>query len=304
MMEPQHKNRNWYVHLKGAKDICAILDFGSSRETQVQTHEDRSIRRFLGLSLRFVRAACDCAADDGSTIVMGSYWAFDGGCWEYESDDTLTSVDNNVLTELRRSWCAMLDVQMSVSEFRQAKQAGISVGEREQTYQSLVNRLIVWRANAPECLQLLSQVNGENIQPYKYLEIIEQVASVEVFEMATHLYLHKVTTSHRPDRHVDKALIERLVCRILFLAERFSSDARQLAWNWPIFVAGRETQDRHQQIFVRRRMQNLQQFGCKVCSMLYVVFKSRGQIYSLYIGLPEYGKGPGNLGEIMASDER
>ena len=261
-MESQHQS--WEVHLKGSKDVSGLLDFASN-EIQPQTDDDRPVRQFLTSLLHYVDAAGACAANEGTTIVTGVYWDFASSSLDHGT--VPASAGNRVLIELQQSWCAMLEVQKLVSEFGKAKQGGLmTLEEQDQTYQNLISQLAAWRSNAPEALQLFSQADGEeNLQQYKYLKIVEQVSCVESFEMATHVYLRRIAAADRPDHHIDNVLIEMLTCRILFLAERFASGVRQLASVWPLFIAGQEAQRQRQRTFVRERMQDLQQYGFKVC---------------------------------------
>ena len=271
MIDCEHQN--WTVHLKGAKDICCVLNIPLD-EARDPTDNESPVRCFLASLLLYLDAAGASAASDG-TIVTTTYWALDGLWWDDHTSATTwpsscpsgsTSEETHFLTELRKSWWPMLRIQMSVSEFGKAKKGMMSIEEQDRTYKALIDRLLEWRRNAPEPLQQLCQVDRENVQQYKYPELIEQASYVEVFEMATRLYLHRIVAADRPARDTDNVLEERFVWRILFLVERFTAGVKQLALVWALFVAGQGAQHPNQQKFVRERLQALQPYGLKVCN--------------------------------------
>lgn len=115
MMDSQH--HNWAVHLKGAREIYRILFYpnanDSTKEAQRQADANHPLRPFLVSLLSYLDVAGACATSDG-TVVEGSYWADNGGGWEFNlgtpslSSDT-TTADSRLLAELRQSLCAMME---------------------------------------------------------------------------------------------------------------------------------------------------------------------------------------------------
>ncbi|BDD58807.1 hypothetical protein MAP00_004058 [Monascus purpureus] len=268
MMDSQY--HHWLVHLKGAKGIYRTLYYPN------QAHHDyaRAARRqpdsptqnFLVSMLFYLDAAGACAASDG-TVVVGSYWAFDGGS-EFQAPGASSScrgaaASHSSLAELRQCWCAMMEIQASVSAFGEAKQRWMPFEQQDQAYKCLLDRMAAWRANASEPLRRLAGLDGNSLQQYEYQDMIEHAGCVEAYEKATILYLHKILGAGRPDRQPDAVVVDALVGRILLLIEKLATGVRQLAVVWPLYVAGREARQEYQQQFVREKLMELQLYGFK-----------------------------------------
>lgn len=268
MMDSQH--HNWLVHLKGAKGIYRTLCYPNQAHHNyaraARRQADSPTQSFLVSMLSYLDVAGACAASDG-TVVVGGYWAFDGSS-EFQAPGAAgscpaTAASPSPLAELRQCWCAMMEIQASVGAFGEAKQRWMPFGQQDQAYKGLVDRTVAWRANAPEPLRRLAELDGNSFQQYEYQDMIEHVGCVEAHEKATILYLHKILGAGRPDRQPDAVVVDALVGRILLLIEKLATGVRQLAVVWPLYVAGREARQEYQQQFVREKLMELQLYGFK-----------------------------------------
>ena len=265
MIDSQH--HSWVVHLQGARSIYRTLYHG---KRAVHSQVDILIQRFLVSMFSYIDAAGQCATSDG-TVVSGSYWALDGGL-EFQSGPPslyfgpFTLANGGHLVELRLSWCAMMEIQVSISVFGKAKQRWMPFEQQDQTYSDLFNRTVAWRANVPDPLRRLAELDGESFQQYRYPDVIEQVSCIEAYEKATIVYLHRILAAGRPDRQPDSDMIDALVCRILLLISTLVTGVRQLASVWPLFIAGWGARQEDQQQLVREKLTGLQHSGFKVRS--------------------------------------
>lgn len=271
MMDSQHDN--WAVHLKGAREIYKIL-FHQHFDDPVQEAKrlaemNHPLRHFLISLLSYLDVAGACATSDG-TVVEGSYWRTYAGGWEYNLGiPSLSSdqqpPDEETLNELRNCWSIMMEIQAAISSFGRAKHENrVPVAQQDVIYGDLLDRLLSWRATAPECMQVLGALDDVSIQQYPYPEVLEYTGCIEAYEKATIIYLHKVAGASRPDRQTEGPLIQMFATRILQLIKRCANGVGQLAVLWPLFTAGRETRDLGEQMYVRQTMTELQLFGFKV----------------------------------------
>jgi tetratricopeptide (TPR) repeat protein len=269
MMDSQHDN--WTIHLKGAREIYKILFFQNSadpnQEAQRLTEMNHPLRHFLISLLSYLDVAGACATSDG-TVVEGSYWLQYAGGWEYNlgipSLSSNTPPNEQNLVELRNCWSVMMEIQAAISSFGRAKHENqLAPAQQDVIYGDLLNRLLNWRATAPECLQVLGGLDDTSLEHYPYVEILEYAGCIEAYEKATVIYLHKVAAANRPDRQTEGPLLQMLASRILQLIGKCANGVGRLAALWPLFTAGRETHDVTEQAYVQQTMQELQRYGFK-----------------------------------------
>lgn len=272
MMDSQQDN--WAVHLKGAREIYKLLFLQSNPDPKQEAHRiaemNHPLRQFLISLLSYLDVAGACATSDG-TVVEGSYWRTFAGGWEYNLGIPSLTADRppseHTLNELRTCWSIMMEVQAAISSFgRQKHENRLSAAEQDVIYGEILDRLLAWRANAPECMQVLGALDDATLQQYPYPEVLEYAGCIEAYEKATIIYLHKVAGASRPDRQTEGPLLRTLSSRILQLIGKCANGVGQLATLWPLFTAGRETRDLREQMYVRQTMTELQLFGFKVCS--------------------------------------
>lgn len=307
MMDSQH--HNWLVHLKGAKGIYRTLCYPNQAHHNyaraARRQADSPTQSFLVSMLSYLDVAGACAASDG-TVVVGGYWAFDGSS-EFQAPGAAgscpaTAASPSPLAELRQCWCAMMEIQASVGAFGEAKQRWMPFGQQDQAYKGLV-RTVAWRANAPEPLRRLAELDGNSFQQYEYQDMIEHVGCVEAHEKATILYLHKILGAGRPDRQPDAVVVDALVGRILLLIEKLATGVRQLAVVWPLYVAGREARQEYQQQFVREKLMELQLYGFKVRFVFLRCIPCPPPLPTVPIPFPACNARTGPKGEKGMSDE-
>lgn len=270
MMDSQH--HNWAIHLQGAREIYRIL-FSQSPDPQRESARlaeiNHPLRNFLVSLLSYLDVAGACATSDG-TVVDGSYWRTEAGGWEYNLGTPSLSADgkadNPHLVELRQAWSIMMEIQASISMFGRSKHC-MDLEQQDMTYNELLNRLTMWRSNAPECVQLLDKLDDESLRNYKYQEIVEYAGCIEAYEKATMIFLQKVAAAGRPDWQTDGLRLQIMASRILTLIGKLATDVGQLAVLWPLFIAGRETRNESEQNWVRQTMTEIQRFGFKVCTL-------------------------------------
>ncbi|KAF4213648.1 hypothetical protein CNMCM8980_009719 [Aspergillus fumigatiaffinis] len=268
MMDSGHDN--WAIHLKGAREIYKSLFLSKrsdpAKEAQRLAESNHPLRHFLISLLSYLDVAGACNTSEG-TVVEGSYWRTHGGGWEYNlgtpSLSSPTPGDDR-LNELRQCWSIMMEIQADISAFGKAKhEKWLTPAQQDVIYGGLLNRLVQWRANAPQCIQQLGELDDESLQQYQYPEVIEYAGCIEAYEKATIIFLHKVTAAERPDRPPQTPFLQMLATRILSLIKKLARDVGQLAVMWPLFIAGRETRDETQQKAVRQTMVDCQRFGFK-----------------------------------------
>ncbi|KAI9933150.1 hypothetical protein ASPWEDRAFT_159136 [Aspergillus wentii DTO 134E9] len=265
MMDSQ--NHNWAVHLKGAREIYRIIFPSAEGEAKGAAENDHPLRHFLVSLLSYLDVAGACATSDG-TVVEGSYWRSLSGGWEYNMGIPSLSSEkpenDSLLVELRQTWSLLMEIQASISAFGKAKQQPwMSYQQHDMVYGSLLSRLVKWRANAPECIQILGGLDDESLSKYPYPDVLEYAGCIESYEKATTIYLHKVAAAGRPDRQTEGPLLQMLASRILALIHKCANDVGQLAFLWPLYTAGRVTRDPNQQGYVRQTMTSLQRYGFK-----------------------------------------
>lgn len=267
MMDSQH--HNWAIHLKGAREIYRILfsqKDDASQEASRLAEINHPLRNFLVSLLSYLDVAGACATSDG-TVVDGSYWRTEAGGWEYNLGTPSLSpngrADNPHLIALRQSWSIMMEIQAAISAFGRSKQL-MTIEQQDMTYNELLNRLTLWRANAPECVRLLDKLDDESLRHYKYQDIVEYAGCIEAYEKATMIFLHKVASAGRPEWQTEGPRLQIMASRILTLIGKLAKDVGQLAVLWPLFVAGRETRNENEQNWVRQTMIEIQRFGFKV----------------------------------------
>lgn len=269
---------NWAIHLKGAREIYKLLFLQTNSDPKQEAHRiaetNHPLRQFLISLLSYLDVAGACATSDGP-VVEGSYWRKFAGGWEYNLGiPSLTSdqpSSEHTLNELRTCWSLMMEIQVAISSFgRQKHENLLSPAEQDVIYGEILDRLLAWRANAPESMQVLGGLDDASLQQYPYPEVLEYTGCIEAYEKATIIYLHKVAGASRPDRQTDGPLLQTLSSRILQLIGKCANGVGQLAALWPLFVAGRETRDPREQMYVRQTMTELRLFGFKVFSPLIV----------------------------------
>ncbi|KAL4867459.1 hypothetical protein BDV12DRAFT_119832 [Aspergillus spectabilis] len=269
MMDSQH--HNWTIHLKGAREIYRLIfspDSDPAQEAHRVAEMNHPLRQFLVSLLSYLDVAGACATSDG-TIVEGSYWRTLGGGWEYNlgipSLSLEASANSTLLADLRHSWSILMEIQAAISAFGKAKQSGWMAPEQQDlVYQGLLQRLVQWRLDAPECLQKLGDLDDESLSHYPHSESLEYVGCIEAYEKATNIYLHKIAGVARPGIQPQRELLGALCTRVLNLIRRLAKDVGRLAIPWPLFIAGRETRDEREQKFVRETMTDMQRYGFKV----------------------------------------
>lgn len=267
-MDSQHQN--WAVHLKGACEIYNVLfsphTGNSARESQRVAETNHPLRPFLVSLLSYLDVAGACATP-GGTVVEGSYWKTMGGGWEYNlgiPSLSPTASDNPRLMELREAWSSLMEVQTTISTFASDKKTWMTTDQSDETYKEIFNQLVVWRAMAPPCLQLLSDLEDESIAQYPYPDVLEYAGCIEAYEKATFVHLLQVAGAGRVGWITDWTYMDMLVSRILLLVCNFAKGVGQLAVLWPLFIAGQETRDGDEQKYVRQTMEELKRFGFKV----------------------------------------
>ncbi|KAL4918403.1 fungal-specific transcription factor domain-containing protein [Aspergillus aurantiobrunneus] len=267
MMDSQH--HNWAIHLKGAREIYRLMFYPNNNpvlEAQRVAEMNHPLRRFLVSLLSYLDVAGACATSDG-TVVEGSYWRTLGGGWEYNLGIPSLSeptTDNALLSELRQSWSLMMEIQATISSFGKAKQSGwMAPQQQDLLYSDILQRLVQWRLDAPDCFQKLGDLDDESLAQYPHQKILEYVGCIEAYEKATTIYLHKVAAVARPDFQPQSGLLAAFSTRILNLIGKLAKDVGRLAALWPLFIAGRETQDEREQKFVRETMLDMQRYGFK-----------------------------------------
>lgn len=270
MMDSQHDN--WAIHLKGAREIYKVLFFQTSTDPAAEAQRlgemNHPLRHFLISLLSYLDVAGACATSDGA-VVEGSYWRTYAGGWEYNlgipSLSANTPPGEQTLAQLRNCWSIMMEIQVSISTFGRAKQENkLSAQEQDVIYGDILNRLLEWRATAPQCIQILGGLDDVSLQQYPYPEFLEYTGCIEAYEKATIIFLHKVASASRPDRQTETPLLQMLATRILGLIGKCANGVGQLAVLWPLFTAGRETRDVSEQVYVRSTMTDLQRYGFKV----------------------------------------
>ncbi|KAL2849330.1 fungal-specific transcription factor domain-containing protein [Aspergillus pseudodeflectus] len=269
MMDSQH--HNWAIHLKGAREIYRAMftpDSDPAQEAKRVAEMNHPLRQFLVSLLSYLDVAGACATSEG-TVVEGSYWQTLGGGWEYNLGiPSLSSPDtspvHDVLLNLRQCWSVMMEIQAAISSFGKAKQHGWMTPEQQDAvYADLLQRLVQWRLDAPDCLQELGDLDDESLARYPHPEGLEYVGCIEAYEKATNIYLHKVAAAARPDIQPQRELLAALCTRTLTLIRKLAKDVGRLAIPWPLFIAGRESRDEHEQKFVREMMLDMQRYGFK-----------------------------------------
>ncbi|BCR93786.1 Zn(II)2Cys6 transcription factor [Aspergillus luchuensis] len=268
MMDSQH--HNWAIHLKGAREIYRILftpNDDPDKEAKRLAEINHPLRPFLVSLLSYLDVAGACATSEG-TVVEGSYWTTHGGGWEYNLGTPSLSTEqpaySHHLVELRQCWSAMMEIQAAISAFGKAKQDGLMPFEQQDlVYHELLQRLVQWRLNAPQALQMLGELDDESLRQYPYPDVLEYAGCIEAYEKATNIFLHRVGAAGRPDIQPQRALLDMLATRILALIGKLAKDVGQLAVLWPLFTAGRESRNESEQKFVRQTMTDLQRFGFK-----------------------------------------
>ncbi|KAL2816207.1 fungal-specific transcription factor domain-containing protein [Aspergillus cavernicola] len=267
MMDSQH--HNWAVHLKGAREIYRIMFSPNSdpaQEAQRVAEMNHPLRQFLVSLLSYLDVAGACATSDG-TIVEGSYWRTLGGGWEYNlgiPSLSETFADNALLVGLRQCWSIMMEIQAAISSFGKAKQQGwMTLDQQDLVYRDLLQRLVQWRLDAPDCLHKLGDLDDESLFQYPHQEVLEYAGCIEAYEKATNIYLYKVAGVSRPDIQQQTELLAALSTRILNLIRKLAKGVGRLAISWPLFVAGRETRDEVEQKFVRETMLDMRSYGFK-----------------------------------------
>ncbi|KAL4995380.1 fungal-specific transcription factor domain-containing protein [Aspergillus recurvatus] len=267
MMDSQH--HNWAIHLKGAREIYRWMFYPNpdpALEAQRVAEMNHPLRQFLVSLLSYLDVAGACATSDG-TVVEGSYWRTLGGGWEYNLGIPSLSqpaADNGLLLELRQCWSIMMEIQAAISSFGKAKQSGWMTPEQQDlTHRDLLQRLVQWRLDAPQCLQKLCDLDDASLSQYPHPQVLEYVGCIEAYEKATNIYLHKVGRVGRLDINPQRELIAAFCTRILGLINKLAKDVGQLAVLWPLFIAGRETKDECEQKFVRDTMLDMQRYGFK-----------------------------------------
>ncbi|KKK15793.1 hypothetical protein P175DRAFT_0459296 [Aspergillus ochraceoroseus IBT 24754] len=268
MMDSQH--HNWAIHLKGAREIYRVMFYPNddpTKETQRLAEMNHPLRRFLVSLLSYLDVAGACATSEG-TVVEGSYWRTLGGGWEYNlgipSLSSEAPADNDPLHELRQCWSIMMEIQAAISTFGKAKHQGwMSQEQQDLVYRDLLQRLIQWRLDAPDCFQKLSELDDEALSSYPYPDILEYTGCIEAYEKATNIFLYKIAAADRPDIQLQGEIFATLSTRILNLISTLAKDVGRLAVLWPLFIAGRETWDEVEQKFVRETMIDLQRYGFK-----------------------------------------
>ncbi|RAK77013.1 Zn(II)2Cys6 transcription factor [Aspergillus fijiensis CBS 313.89] len=268
MMDSQ--NHNWAIHLKGAREIYRILFSANddpAKEAKRLAEINHPIRPFLVSLLSYLDVAGACATSEG-TVVEGSYWRTHGGGWEYNLGTPSLSSEppayNHLLVELRQCWSVMMEIQAAISAFGKAKHDGLmSLEQEDLVYHELLQRLVQWRLSAPDALQSLGELDDTSLQQYPYPDVLEYAGCIEAYEKATNIFLHRVGAAGRPDRPSQRPLLDMLASRILALIGKLAKDVGQLAALWPLFTAGHETRNEHEQKYVRQTMTELQRYGFK-----------------------------------------
>ncbi|KAJ5926724.1 hypothetical protein N7516_008497 [Penicillium verrucosum] len=265
MMDSQH--HNWAVHLKGAREIYNLLFYpqpgDSAREVERVAETNHPLRSFLVSLLSYLDVAGACATP-GGTVVEGNYWKTMGGEWEYNLGTPsllLTIPDNPRLSELREAWSSLMEVQASISTFASDKKTWMTIDQSDEMYKDIFNQLVVWRAMTPPCLQLLADLDDESLAQYPYPDVLEYAGCIEAYEKATFVHLLQVAGAGRVGWINDWTYMDMLVSRILLLAYKLPKDVGQLAFLWPLFIAGQETRNESEQKYVRRTMEELKRFG-------------------------------------------
>ncbi|KXG49846.1 Protein of unknown function DUF3468 [Penicillium griseofulvum] len=265
MMDSQHNN--WAVHLKGAREIYNLLFYpqagDSAREVQRIAETNHPLRPFLVSLLSYLDVAGACATA-GGTMVEGNYWKTMGGGWEYNlgTPSLLSSIpDNPRMSELRQAWSSLMEVQASISRFASDKKTWMTSDQSDAMYKDIFNQLVVWRATAPPCLQLLVDLDDESLAQYPYPDVLEYAGCIEAYEKATLVHLLQVAGAGRVGWITDWTYMGMLVSRILLLVFKLSKDVGQLAVLWPLFIAGQESRSECEQNYVRQTMQELKRFG-------------------------------------------
>ncbi|KAJ5089089.1 hypothetical protein N7532_007773 [Penicillium argentinense] len=267
MMDSQQQN--WKVHLKGARAIYNLIFFphanSPAHEEKRLVETNHPLRSFLVSLLSYLDVAGACATP-GGTVVQGNYWKTLGGGWEYNlgipSLSSGTMPDNPRLVELRAAWSGMMEVQAEISTFARDKQ-WMSPEHQDMIYKEIFHRLVIWRASTPVSLQLLGDMDldDDSLARFPFPDMLEYVGCIEAYEKATFVHLHQVAGAGRPNWISDRTYLDMLITRIITLIRKLSKDVGQLAVLWPLFIAGQETRQNHEQEYVRATMHELRRFG-------------------------------------------
>ncbi|KAL4886153.1 fungal-specific transcription factor domain-containing protein [Aspergillus karnatakaensis] len=268
MMDSQH--HNWAIHLKGAREIYRLMFTPINDPTQEMRRVaamSHPLWKFLVSLLSYLDVAGACATSDG-TIVEGSYWRTLGGGWQYNLGIPSLSPEPSshctILADLRHCWSILMEIQAAISAFGKAKRCGLMPPDQQDlVYQGLLQRLVQWRVEAPECLQQLAALDDDALSQCFHTDSLEYVGCIEAYEKATHVYLLKIVGVDRPDLQSPNELLAALCTRILNLIRRLARDVGRLAIPWPLYIAGRETWDETEQKFVRGTMIDMQRYGFK-----------------------------------------
>ncbi|KAI2733737.1 transcriptional regulator family: Fungal Specific TF [Penicillium roqueforti] len=265
MMDSQHNN--WAVHLKGAREIYNLLFYpqsgDSAREVQRVAETNHPLRPFLVSLLSYLDVAGSCATP-GGTVVEGNYWNTMGGGWEYNlgTPSLLSTIpDNPRLVELRQAWSSLMEVQAAISTFASDKKTWMTTDQSDAKYKDIFNQLVVWRVTTPPCLQLPAELDDESLSLYPYPDVLEYAGCIEAYEKATFVHLLQIAGAGRVGWITEWTYMDMLLSRILLLAQKLPQDVGQLAFLWPLFIAGQETRSEPEQKFVRQTMQELKRFG-------------------------------------------
>lgn len=270
MMDSQH--HNWSVHLQGAREIYNLLFYPTTgtnptREIQRVAESNHPLRSFLVSLLSYLDVAGACASP-GGTVVEGTYWKTLGGGWEYNlgtpSLSSPSMPDDPRLVELRQAWSGMMEVQAQISVFGRDK-SWMGPELQDEVYKDIFNQLVVWRASTPFSLRLLGdmELDDDSLHAFPFPDVLEYVGCIEAYEKATFVHLHQVGGAGRPGWVTDRTYLDMLITRILTLIRQLSKGVGQLAVLWPLFIAGQETRNEHEQDYVRQTMEELKRFGFK-----------------------------------------
>ncbi|KAF7717447.1 Fungal Zn(2)-Cys(6) binuclear cluster domain-containing protein [Penicillium ucsense] len=267
MMDSQHQN--WEIHLKGAREMCNLLfcprSDKLSSEGQCIDDVHHPLRSFLLSLLSSLDVAGACARP-GDTVATRSYWKTLEGGWEYNfgipSLSTTTPPDDPRLLELRKAWSRMMEVRAIISTFARDK-ARLSPDQQDIVYRRIFHQLAAWRQTTPIPLQALGEMelHHERLDAFPDPDMLEYYGCVEAYEKATLVHLHQIAGAGRPNWITDRAYLDSLITRIVTLIRRLTTDVGQLAFLWPLFIAGRETRKAEEQQYVQRTLHELKRFG-------------------------------------------
>ncbi|KAK2750128.1 hypothetical protein FQN57_004623 [Myotisia sp. PD_48] len=268
MMDSQ--TMNWKIHLAGTRGIFESIIQPLTSPNSLTTVEndnetEKPFKRFLISLMAYLDVAGAVSTNEG-TIIQGQYWETHGGGWEYNlgiSNSRPESTSEDIyLTELRTSWSILMGIQSDISTFGHMKRQGLPIKTQESVRKELEARLSSWHLCAPNCSAQIRCLDGIT-DGLENMIILQSIGCVETYQLATMIYLHKVSVSGQRVPRISPPHIQMAAARILALVKKFGKGVGQLGMQWSMYMAGLEVSDANDQEFLRQRFQEMMTYGLK-----------------------------------------